>query len=269
MQMMKEGDKWELYIPAELGYGARGAGSKIPGGAVLVFEMELLKVSDPGLFDGISPMVWIGGAGVILYIITQFSSAGATSSHKEVSLQEASSPENPRVFFDIEIGDKLQGRVVFELFDKVVPKTAENFRCLCTGEKGTGRKGKPLHFKGCKFHRIIPEFMLQGGDFTAGNGTGGESIYGDKFEDEWENGAVFHTEPYLLSMANAGKDTNGSQFFITVTETPHLDGKHVVFGKVIEGTDICKAIEKEGSGGGNPKNSVKISDCGELKSKQT
>jgi len=147
---------------------------------------------------------------------------------------------------------------------EVTPKTAENFRALCTGEKGTGHSGKKLHFKGSSFHRVIPAFMCQGGDFTAGNGTGGESIYGSKFDDEWENGYVCHTEPFLLSMANAGPNTNGSQFFLTTRSTPHLDGKHVVFGKVSSGRDVVEAIEKVGSGGGATRQPVVVEDCGEI-----
>uniref|UniRef100_A0A8C1IV06 peptidylprolyl isomerase n=1 Tax=Cyprinus carpio TaxID=7962 RepID=A0A8C1IV06_CYPCA len=138
--------------------------------------------------------------------------------------------DNPRVFFDVDIAGERVGRVVFELFADVVPKTAENFRALCTGEKVIGKStGKPLHFKGCPFHRIIKKFMVQSGDFSNQNGTGGESIYGDKFEDE--NIYYMHDREGLLSMANAGPNTNGSQFFITTVPTPHLDGKHVVFGQ--------------------------------------
>lgn len=170
---------------------------------------------------------------------------------------------NPRVFFDITIGDKAAGRITFELFADVVPKTAENFRALCTGEKGMGKQGKPLHYKGSRFHRVIQQFMCQGGDFTRGNGTGGESIYGEKFADE--NFKLKHTTPGLLSMANAGPGTNGSQFFITTIVTDWLDGKHVVFGKVTEGMDVVKKMEAAGSRDGRTSADVVIADCGELK----
>jgi len=169
---------------------------------------------------------------------------------------------NPRTFFDITIGDKPAGRIVFELYADSVPKTAENFRALCTGEKGMGKAGKALHFKGSRFHRIIQQFMCQGGDFTRGNGTGGESIYGEKFADE--NFKYKHTTPGLLSMANAGPGTNGSQFFITTVATPWLDGKHVVFGKVVEGMDVVKAMEAAGSRQGQTSADVVITDCGQL-----
>jgi peptidylprolyl isomerase len=170
---------------------------------------------------------------------------------------------NPRVFFDITIGGKAAGRITFELFADVVPKTAENFRALCTGEKGMGKEGKPLHYKGSKFHRIIQQFMCQGGDFTRGNGTGGESIYGAKFADE--NFTKKHTEPGLLSMANAGPGTNGSQFFITTVVTSWLDGKHVVFGKVVDGMKVVTAMEAAGSRQGTTSSEVVIADCGEVK----
>lgn len=170
--------------------------------------------------------------------------------------------KNPLVFLDVSIdGDPVE-KIVIELFADVVPKTAENFRALCTGEKGVGTStGKPLHYKGSFFHRIIKGFMAQGGDFSKGNGTGGESIYGGKFADE--NFKRAHEGPGFLSMANSGPNTNGSQFFMTFKRQPHLDGKHVVFGKVVQGIDTLKKIEQLGTGDGKPARLVKIVDCGE------
>lgn len=167
----------------------------------------------------------------------------------------------PRVWMEISIDGYPIGKMVFELYADIVPRTAENFRCLCTGEKGRGRSGKQLHFMGSLFHRIIPDFMCQGGDFTASNGTGGESIYGGKFADE--NFQVEHTKAGLLSMANSGPGTNGSQFFITLRKTPHLDGKHVVFGELVEGMDVLLEMAKEGSPSGKVSSKVVIRDCNE------
>jgi len=169
----------------------------------------------------------------------------------------------PKVYFDISIGGGPAGRIVMKLFYDVVPKTANNFRALCTGEKGPGTKGKALHYKGATFHRVIPGFMLQGGDFTDGNGLGGESIYGESFTDE--NFKRKHKKAGTLSMANAGPNTNGSQFFITTVPTPHIDGKHVVFGRVIKGMNVVKKIEGVPTGEEDkPTKVVKIVDCGEL-----
>lgn len=157
------------------------------------------------------------------------------------------------VYFNVSANGENLGRIVFRLFDDVVPKTARNFRELATGQNGFGYKGSP-------FHRVIPDFMLQGGDFTNGNGTGGKSIYGEKFADE--NFQLKHDRPFLLSMANAGPGTNGSQFFVTTVVTPWLDGKHVVFGEVVEGEDVVKKIEALGSRSGATAKNIVVDDCG-------
>jgi len=283
LQLMRPGDKWKLFLPSELAYGDRGAGGKIPGGAVLIFELELLEVKSSftsGLGDVVDraiayvrqePMVLLLVIGGLYMLYQMFGGGGGGAGAKEqVKLADAAgAPENARVFMDIKIGDGEPERIEMVLFSKHYPKTAENFRALCTGEKGTGKSGKELTFKKSKFHRIIPGFMCQGGDFTAGNGTGGESIYGSKFADEWDSGFISHEKPFMLSMANAGPNTNGSQFFLTVAACKWLDGKHVVFGHVTEGVDTVKKMEAAGTQGGTPKQPVAIVDCGEVKSKAT
>ena len=167
-----------------------------------------------------------------------------------------------KVFFDVEIDGKSAGRITFGLFGDEVPKTVENFSKLCTGEAGVGQSGKPLHYENSSFHRIITGFMAQGGDFTSGDGRGGESIWGNKFDDE--NFNVKHSKPHLLSMANAGPNTNGSQFFITFAATSWLDGRHTVFGEVLDGVEVVNALEKIGSGSGTPSGKAKIVKSGKV-----
>jgi len=223
---------------------------------------------------------------VLTFVFAGFTGldGGPTRKLSEVPLDVATKATNPRVYFDIEIDGKKAGQIRMELFKTVVPKTVENFRALCTGEKGKGLGGTNLHYKGSVFHQIKPGFMIQGGNF---NGTGGESIYGAKFDDEW-NGSqekdepvtllnrpqgtyIPHSIPGLLSMVQASKrNSNGSQFVITTAVASQLDAKQVVFGQVFDGMDVVKAIEDVGDVTGSPgKKKVFIVDCGEIKNKST
>lgn len=276
LSLMREGDRWEIILPCHLGYGQEGAGP-VPGGAALIYDLHLLEVcgmkaevsgglldSEAGSFRG-----WAIGLAVLLGLLVlgyqqYFLRKSAAEYGPELGLHEAARPGNTRVFLDVQIGGRRGGRIEFQLFDSVGPRTAENFRALCTGERGVGRSGKPLHFKGSRFHRIVPGFALQAGDLTLGNGHGGESIYGPLFHDEWERGWVRHSEPFLLSMANRGRDTQSSQFFVTLQAEPMLDGRHVCFGRVVQGTHVVKMIEAAGTRSGDPAEEVVIVDSGQL-----
>eukprot|EP01025_Chloroclados_australasicus_P022400 TRINITY_DN23111_c0_g1_i1.p1 TRINITY_DN23111_c0_g1~~TRINITY_DN23111_c0_g1_i1.p1 ORF type:complete len:375 (+),score=62.16 TRINITY_DN23111_c0_g1_i1:68-1126(+) len=171
-----------------------------------------------------------------------------------------------KVFLNIQIGEQDFGKIIIGLYGKEVPLTVKNFKCLCTGEKGVGQSGKELHFKNSIFHRIIPQFMAQGGDFVNGDGTGGESIYGDIFDDEKLR--IKHDKAGLLSMANKGPDTNSSQFFILFEAAPHLDDNHVVFGEVLSGMENVRQLEGAGAEDGTPKRECKITDCGVIQSEE-
>jgi peptidylprolyl isomerase len=180
--------------------------------------------------------------------------AGAACALAAALASGAALAENPTIAMDVTIAGEPAGTIEAELFADVVPKTAENFRALCAAAPD-----EALSYDRSPYHRIIPGFMIQGGDFTNGDGTGGRSIYGERFDDEGFE--LEHTEAGLLSMANAGPDTNGSQFFITVAPTPWLDGRHVVFGKVIDGMDVVEAMEAQGSRSGRTRSEVMLAEC--------
>jgi len=201
--------------------------------------------------------------GSVLLLVLEKAQPGLWSALLEADVLSAGEADvTHRCYLDVSIAGAPPGRLELGLFADVAPKTAANFLALCTGEKGSGASGKPLHYPGTPFHRIIPRFMVQFGDTTNGDGTGGESIYGESFPDE--SFAILHSEPYLLSMANAGPDTNGSQAFITLVPCPHLDGKHCVFGRLLRGEEVLRAIEATGSESGDVSADVRIVASGLL-----
>ncbi|KAL6211950.1 hypothetical protein ACLB2K_017173 [Fragaria x ananassa] len=201
---------------------------------------------------------------LLFTVLTIFLIFVFTSTHQKEEEKVEQAPEiTHRVYLDIDIEEQRLGRIVIGLYGQVVPKTVENFRALCTGEKGKGVKGKLLHYKGTPFHRIVSGFMIQGGDIIHGDGKGYESIYGGTFADE--NFKVKHSHAGTVSMVNTGPDSNGSQFFITTIKASWLDGEHVVFGKVIQGMDMVYAIEGgAGTYSGKPRKKVVIADSGEI-----
>ena len=207
----------------------------------LVLKKNVLKMDSSSIPNSLTNQIMqnIKNSGKFFSTVTSTILIGSQVAQSVDSADDLESITN-KVYFDISINNEPSGRIVFGLFGNTVPKTVENFKSLCVGDKKSLYNGNPLTYKGSKFHRIIPEFMCQGGDFTQGNGRGGESIYGIKFPDE--NFKIKHNAPGYISMANAGPNTNGSQFFITTVKTSWLDGRHVVFGKVVEGFDVVKVI---------------------------
>lgn len=272
LMLMKEGDTWEIVLPAEIAYGKVAKGLSIPAGATLIFELELVRVGEPKkstIFKR-EYVMWILAIGYFLY--NYYTSQQQVNEMKRRTPIEVETlqglPGNKKVFLSIAIDDLLIGDIEIELFPSICPKTVENFRCLCTGEKGMIPSMEiPFHYKGNVFHRIIPNFMCQGGDITRHNGTGGESIYGPSFQDEFENGYISHSVPYLVSMANGGPHTNSSQFFITLDKTKWLDEKHVVFGRVVQGVEVVQQMAATGTSSGKTRVKVVIVDCGEIETK--
>jgi peptidylprolyl isomerase len=268
LSLMKEGDHWNITLPAQLAFGERGSQSrKIQEGIVVVYELELIAIKEVGRFEffGVDFADWQTHMFITYMVFYGFmikSTIGNPFS-RCYELVDAKSEDNPCVFFDVKIGDDEEpARIEIELFEKYCPKACENFRALCTGEKGVGKAGKPLHFKGTKFHRVVPGSMCQGGDITKGDGTGGESIYGETFPDEWWGGWIAHTDPFLVSMTNFGKNTNNSQFFITTSKQKQYDGKNVVVGRVFKGEEFITAIEALGAADGTLSKPVTIVNSG-------
>jgi peptidylprolyl isomerase len=235
------------------------------GGPVLEGDFEA-TVNDEGCYWQFEDAAPGGGNRLLVVCLEKRVNASHWEYMLDTDISQVSAAVTDEAFFDITIDGEPAGRITFGMFGDDVPKTCSNFVALCTGEKGTSASsGKALHYKGSPFHRVIPGFMIQGGDTTRGDGTGGESIFGERFADEAFT--VKHTGAFLLSMANAGPNTNGSQFFITTVATPHLDGKHVVFGRVLTGQDVVKRIESCGSRSGSVDADIRIADCGRLPSR--
>jgi len=269
---MREGDIWEIVIPAEHGYGEFAKGD-IPASSVLVFKLELLTiVGIPSTIEYVMDLIFRKYPIPIMLVFIVFAKTmswliGDAVKGPKYTPASISRDTNPKCFINVSVGKEIKGTVEFELFPNIAPKACENFIGLCNSSVKVDNKR--LTYKDSKFHRIIPGFMIQGGDFTKGNGTGGRSIFEEgKFNDEFGQGFVTH-EPYVLSMANSGANTNGSQFFITTKDSSFLDGKHVVFGHVTAGKDVVDNMENVGSASGTPSMDVTITKCGEIKSKST
>jgi len=265
MLLMRPGDKWRVWLKSELAYGGASKGDLIKPGEVLVFDLELVRVVEAHWSHAEGVHWWHVGIALlaivysIKYMIEMESgtdSRSDTAQKNKVMVSKASGhPNNDFVYLDISVDGQKPHRLDIELFTDICPKTCDNFRALCTSERGFG-------YQGCPFHRVIKDFMCQGGDITEKNGTGGKSIYGRMFNDEWENGWVPHSQPGMLSMANAGPNTNSSQFFITTARTAHLDQVHVAFGKVTKGMDFVMR-EMNTNDGTPPSKSMAIVSCGQ------
>jgi len=276
--LMRQGDEWEIALKPELAYdGEPAVEAKIRAERhVIIVELTVLQVREAswitlpgdGSLAGAIPHFLRIFSPVILGLFVWGTCKLCSGSH--ILPENASAPDNPRVYFDINIGSEPAGRIEMELFKNLCPKAAENFRCLCTGEKGKGRHNKPLHFKGTSFHNITKGFKIHGGDIT-GQGSANESVFGGYLEDEWDKGIIYHSRRGLLSMANYGQHKNGSEFFIMLAGASQLNRNNVVFGQVVQGDDILKKIEAVGwnkkYSGSPPQAHVSIEACGESRSK--
>mmetsp|Transcript_64007 Transcript_64007/g.153173 ORF Transcript_64007/g.153173 Transcript_64007/m.153173 type:complete len:382 (-) Transcript_64007:44-1189(-) len=268
LQMMREGDTWEILLPPELAYGDHGGmrGGLVKPGAAVSIRVELLTVRRANFNWKLEHFIAIA-----IGVMAAIAGVRKLMQRKAIPLGKCvGAAGNSFVFFEVAIDGVPAGRIEMELFNWVAPKTVENFRCLCTGEKGMSLNwpDRPLHFKGTRFHRIVPGFMMQGGDIVGKGGMGAESIYGGPFDDEWTHGMVKHSERGMLSMANSGADLNGSQFFITSWRCSWVDGEHVVFGRVLKAMASRTLDKIEDCGNSDDKipvvKEVIITDCGEF-----